>query len=95
MKSKSSIPAGLRERGQGMTEYIIIVALVAIAAIAVYAYFGQDVRGQMSSISSQLGGKTGNTGYNNATAAVGKADTEGTNVYNMGSYKTSAKNAGQ
>lgn len=95
MKSKSSIPAGLRERGQGMTEYIIIVALVAIAAIAVYAYFGQDVRGQMSSISSQLGGKTGATGLGNAQKAVGKANTEGTNVYNMGNYKTSATDAAQ
>ena len=28
------------QRGQGMTEYIIIVALVAIAAIAVYSFFG-------------------------------------------------------
>ncbi len=95
MKSKSSIPAGLRERGQGMTEYIIIVALVAIAAIAVYAYFGQDVRGQMSSISSQLGGKTGATGLGNAQQAVTKANTEGTHVYNMGNYQTSATDAAQ
>jgi Flp pilus assembly pilin Flp len=95
MKSESSIPARLRERGQGMTEYIIIVALVAIAAIAVYAYFGQDVRGQMSSISSQLGGKTGATGLGNAQQAVTKANTEGTNVYNMGNYKTSATDAKQ
>ncbi|WP_298170802.1 pilus assembly protein [Acidithiobacillus sp.] len=77
MKSKSSIPAGLRERGQGMTEYIIIVALVAIAAIAVYAYFGQDVRGQMSSISSQLGGKSGVQGLTNAQTALNNADKEG------------------
>jgi hypothetical protein len=26
----------IRQRGQGMTEYIIIVALIAVAAIAVY-----------------------------------------------------------
>ena len=30
-----------REAGQGMTEYIIIVALIAIAAIGVYSFFGQ------------------------------------------------------
>jgi hypothetical protein len=28
------------QRGQGMTEYIIIVALVAVAAITVYNFFG-------------------------------------------------------
>ncbi len=30
----------LNERGQGMTEYIILVALIAIAAIAAVKYFG-------------------------------------------------------
>ena len=33
-----------RASGQGMTEYIIIVALIAIAAIGVYSFFGQTVR---------------------------------------------------
>ncbi len=37
-----------RIAGQGMTEYIIIVALVAIAAIGVYSAFGDIVRGQAS-----------------------------------------------
>jgi Flp pilus assembly pilin Flp len=32
-----------RQRGQGMTEYIIIVALIAVAAIAVYQFFGQTI----------------------------------------------------
>ena len=35
-----------RFRGQGMTEYIIIVALIAIAAIGVYTAFGKTLRGQ-------------------------------------------------
>jgi len=34
------------ERGQGMTEYIVLVALVAIAAIAVVGFFGDVVRNQ-------------------------------------------------
>jgi Flp pilus assembly pilin Flp len=31
-------------RGQGMTEYIIIVALIAVAAIGIYRLFGDTVR---------------------------------------------------
>jgi pilus assembly protein Flp/PilA len=31
-------------RGQGMTEYIIIVALIAIAAIGVITLFGDNIR---------------------------------------------------
>jgi len=34
----------MNKKGQGMTEYIIIVALVAIAAIAVIGLFGSDIK---------------------------------------------------
>ena len=33
-----------KRRGQGMTEYIIIVALIAIAAIGVVTLFGDNIR---------------------------------------------------
>ena len=32
------------KRGQGMTEYIIIVALVAIALIVIVAVFGENIK---------------------------------------------------
>ncbi len=48
--------------GQGMTEYIIIVAMVAIAAIAVYQLFGKTVRGQTAAIAMELAGEDGMEG---------------------------------
>jgi len=45
--------------GQGMTEYIIIVALIAIAAIAVYSIFGKAVRTQVGNMTKELAGETG------------------------------------
>lgn len=45
------------QSGQGMTEYIIIVALIAIAAIAAFAYFGQTVRHQTAAMSESMAGK--------------------------------------
>jgi len=45
-----------RQRGQGMTEYIIIVALIAIAAIGVYNEFGKTVRDQTSAMAEGLAG---------------------------------------
>lgn len=45
-----------RRTGQGMTEYIIIVALIAIAAIAAFSYFGQSVRGQVSVMTQEMAG---------------------------------------
>ena len=32
------------ESGQGLSEYLIIVALVAVAAIGVVTVFGRDIR---------------------------------------------------
>jgi len=47
-----------RQQGQGMTEYIIVVALIAIAAIGVYTAFGKTVRGQMAVTAQALAGKS-------------------------------------
>lgn len=55
MKNKSTLPK--REKGQGMTEYIIIVALIAIAAIAIMETFGQTLRVQFGKITSSLQGE--------------------------------------
>ncbi|HEY7841297.1 MAG TPA: hypothetical protein VIC61_06975 [Gammaproteobacteria bacterium] len=49
----------LKQLGQGMTEYIIIVALIAIAAIAVYQIFGDVVRSQVGSMAEELAGQDG------------------------------------
>ena len=51
-----SMKSGTRQFGQGMTEYIIVVALVAIAAIGVYTAFGKTLRGQMAVTAQALAG---------------------------------------
>ncbi|TEA77272.1 hypothetical protein [Allopusillimonas ginsengisoli] len=47
------------QRGQGMSEYVIVVALVAVAAIAVYQSFGQVVRSQTAAMARELAGEDG------------------------------------
>ena len=64
-----------RQGRQGMTEYIIIVALVAIAAIAVYQYFGQTVRNQTAAIAQELAGEDGSKARANAQKAASQAET--------------------
>ena len=44
--------------GQGMVEYIIIVAIVALAAIAIFGVFGDTIRKKLSGAVEQLGGDT-------------------------------------
>lgn len=48
-----------RQLGQGMTEYIIIVAVIAVASIAVYSYFGDTLRNQTAAAATALSGNDG------------------------------------
>src|SRR5712692_12106464 len=43
-------------RGQGMTEYIIIVALIAIAAIGIISLFGDNIRKLFGASAQALAG---------------------------------------
>lgn len=46
-----------RKSGQGMTEYIMIIALVAIAALIVTMLFGKQIRTTMGRISDAFTGE--------------------------------------
>jgi len=58
MNRQSLRKAFRRDSGQGMTEYIIIVALIAIAAIGVVTVFGQDIRQLFGATTDSLSGNT-------------------------------------
>ena len=71
------------ERGQGMSEYLIIVALVAIAAIGVVTVFGRDVRELFSGTTDSLAG-------NQATNTAVKANVrQNKSLKNFGTYSAS------
>lgn len=57
MKQGTREPGGNR-RGQGLTEYIIVVALVAIAAIGIVNIFGNQLRNQFSTIITAMSGSS-------------------------------------
>ena len=65
-----------RQTGQGMTEYIIIVALVAVAAIAVYQYLGQVLRAQTAAVAKELAGEDGTQQSRAAQSAAESAATQ-------------------
>jgi len=84
---------GKYQRGQGMTEYIVIVALVAIAAIAVYQLFGQVVRSQTAAVARELAGESGAAEGRKAQSAAKKASGE-TKAKSLKSFTGNAKAAG-
>lgn len=70
--------------GQGMTEYIIIVALIAIAAITIYTLFGNTIRSQMASMTQELAGQQAATGA--AAGLAGEASAEGQKKKDLNTY---------
>lgn len=76
ISSISKVLSHMRQRGQGMTEYIIVVALIAIAAIGVYSFFGQAVREQPAGMAKEPSGQKPTGEIAGAKTTAGKASTD-------------------
>lgn len=46
---------GLNEKGQGLVEYALILALIVIVCIAVLGLLGQSVNSALSQVNSSIG----------------------------------------
>lgn len=84
-----------REAGQGMTEYIVIVALIAVAAIAVYQLFGATIRQQTAGISQEVAGKDGTEAVTKAGTAADKAATAASKERTLSTYAKQAEDGKQ
>ncbi len=65
-------------RGQAMTEYIIIVAIIALAALAVFGLFGDRIRHMVGGAVVDLGGDQGDVGTATDTKSEDYLKTLGT-----------------
>lgn len=79
-----------KSRGQGMTEYIIIVALIAIAAIGVFSYFGKTARSQVAGMAQELSGAESTGSRKAAQDAAGDANTAADKDKGLGNYHEDA-----
>lgn len=82
------------QRGQGMTEYIIIVALIAVAAIGAFTYFGQTIRSQTAGIAKEVSGQAADTQIQAAKTAAGEANTQANKAKGLGSYNNNEAKEG-
>lgn len=83
---KNALASRRRLHGQGMTEYIIIVALIAVAAIGTFKFFGETVRNQVAGLAAEVSGQSGSTAQGKASAAADKAETEAEKNKNLSNY---------
>lgn len=65
------------QRGQGMTEYLVVVALVALGAVGVYQAFGLTLQSQTQAMAKVLAGDDGATARTAASAAATNAGVAG------------------
>lgn len=79
--------------GQGMTEYIIIVALIAIAAIGVFTAFGNTAKQQVAAMGRELSGQSGATSITAAKARADEGKTMGDTKTGLSNYGNQSKNA--
>lgn len=84
--SKKAIHSTRRQRGQGMSEYIIIVAMIAIGAIAIFSAFGGTIRSQVAAMAHELSGTTGAVDVTAAQTNATTASTKAAAVKNMATY---------
>lgn len=69
-----------RNTGQGLTEYVIIVALIAIAAIGAVSFFGSSVKASFLAMGAELVGadNVDTVAATKTNFDKAKADTEAT-----------------
>lgn len=75
-----------KQLGQGMTEYIIIVALIAVAAIGVYSYFGGTIRAQTAGMAAEMAGGKASENQQKAKADSDAATQSAAEKRTLGTY---------
>jgi len=75
-----------RQAGQGMAEYIIIVALVAVAGLATWELVGSSIGQSAAGVASAIAGTDATTIRNQAQATATQASAKAGEVENLSDY---------
>ncbi|HLV49075.1 MAG TPA: pilus assembly protein [Aliidiomarina sp.] len=78
-----------KQQGQGMTEYIVILALVVVSAIGVYSLLGKTVRNQVAGVAKEIAGQSAEQELNEAKNAAQNASTKAKKDYGLNNYDDS------
>ena len=75
-----------KQRGQGMSEYIIITALIAVAGIGLFAAFGDTLQNQIAGMSQEMAGQSGATDIQQAATTATTARTRAAQAESLSNY---------
>lgn len=92
--TRRTLKIAKQQRGQGLTEYIIIVALIAVAAIAVYQFFGNTIRHQTAALAQEVSGQNASTEIQAAQDRANDATTEANRVKGLNAFTNGTSQTG-
>ncbi|RTE87409.1 MULTISPECIES: Flp family type IVb pilin [Gammaproteobacteria] len=84
----------IKSSGQGMTEYIVILALVVVSAIGVYSLFGKTLRNQIAGVAQEISGQSANDSLSEAQDAADDAEDSAAEDYGLADYDESNEGDG-
>lgn len=76
-----------RIRGQGLTEYVIIIAIIAIAAIGATSFFGDSIKASFLALGSELTGNTKVDMVQETSTALAKAKSDTNTQTTLRNYR--------
>ena len=82
----SSHTVSRRITGQGLSEYIVIVALIAIAAVVAVGLFGASIKTQFTALASELVGGT------NSASGLGEQATAADDAFDQANTASTLRN---
>lgn len=85
-RSAGRSQAAGKQRGQGMSEYIIITALIAVAGIGLFAAFGDTLQNQIAGMSQEMAGQSGATDIQQAATTATTARTRAAQAESLSNY---------
>ncbi len=74
------------QRGQSMTEYLVITALIAVASIALFSLFGTSLRAQVAGMANEISGTSSTANISSSRSAAAAATINAKTDRNMGTY---------
>ena len=93
MKKHDTRTTQRTQRGQGMSEYIIITALVAVAGIGLFAAFGDVLQNQMAGMSREMAGQSGSQDITDAQGSATAAQNRAQQADSLATYNQQTNSA--
>lgn len=74
------------QRGQGLSEYLVIVGLIAVASIAAVGFLGGTVRSQVAAVANEIAGGDGSVAMVFAEGNALQASAQAAATKHLGNY---------